>query len=204
MESLLLFGLGLSTGLSGAMIPGPLFLYTVSEAFHKRHWVGLQIALGHLMLEACFVAVVMVGLRDWLASATFQTIVAWVGGLGLIVMGGLIVTQVRHLSLARRADVTFRGGPWLGGACFSLASPGFLIWWATIGASVVLQGLLRGPAGVTMVSLGHALADLGWYWFVAFSVERGKAYCDDRTYRAMMAGIAVWLIVLGVGLLFRH
>ncbi len=185
------------------MIPGPLFLYTVSEALHRRHWVGLKIALGHLMLEACFVAVVLVGLREWLASAAFHAVVNWVGGLGLIIMGALILMQVRRLSLARHAEVSFRWGPWVGGACFSLASPGFLIWWATIGASVVLQGLLAGLAGLALVLLGHALADLAWHWFVAFSVERGKASCSDRTYRVLMTGLAFWLIVLGAGLPFR-
>ena len=75
MELLVLFGLGLSTGLSGAMIPGPLFLYTVSEAFRQGQVVGIKVALGHLLLEACFVVLVVVGLRDFLSSAAFRTAV---------------------------------------------------------------------------------------------------------------------------------
>ena len=200
MNLLLLFGLGLSTGLSGAMIPGPLTLYTVSEALHRGHWVGVKIASGHLLLEGCFAILVILGLRDFLASAAFRASVAWVGGLGLVLMGGLILFKVRRLSLAQRAEVSFRFGPWIGGAFFSLASPGFLIWWATIGASVFLQGALRGTAGVAMVALGHALADLAWCWFIAFSVERGMRYCTDRTYRIVMALVALCLIALGLGL----
>ena len=50
MDPLILFGIGFSTGLSGAMIPGPLFLYTVSEALSKGPGVGIKIALGHLLL----------------------------------------------------------------------------------------------------------------------------------------------------------
>lgn len=203
-EHLILFGVGLSTGLSGAMIPGPLVLYTVSEAFRSGQGVGLKIACGHLLLEAAFVTLVLVGLHDWLASPTFTAAVAWIGGGGLMVMGLLILKSARHLSLAQRADVAFRWGPWAGGAFFSIASPGFLIWWATIGASVFLQGALLGKTGLAMVALGHALADLSWYWFVAFSVERGRPYCTDTTYRMIMAGIAVCLIVLGLGLPFKH
>lgn len=193
----MLFALGLSTGLSGAMIPGPLMFYAISEAFRRGQRAGVLVALGHLALEAVFVAGVIFGLRDLLSLSSFRTAVAWVGGLGLIVMGGLMLSHVPRLSLARQQELSFRGGPLLGGAFFSLASPGFLIWWATIGASVLLQGALREGPGIALVSLGHATADIGWLWFVAWSVERGRAYCTDRTYRFIMAGIALWLIILG-------
>src|SRR3989338_8140914 len=141
MESLGLVGLGLSTGLSGAMIPGPLFLYTVSAAFHEGQMAGVKIAVGHLLLEAMFVALIILGLRDLLVSP-------------------FILRQVRQLSRARKANVAFAWGPVLGGMVFSLVSPGFFIWWATIGASVFLQGAWRGGEGMAMVGLGHAVADL--------------------------------------------
>ena len=200
MEWVVLFGLGLSTGLSGAMIPGPLMLYTVSEAFRHGQMAGLKIAAGHLLLEAGFVVLVILGLRDLLSSAAFRTSVVWVGAGGLMMMGGLILLTVRRLSLAQTAAVPFQGGPILGGAFFSLTSPGFLLWWATIGTSVVLQGSLAGTPGLTAVAGGHALADLFWCWFVAWSVERGKVYCTDQVYRVIMILIALTLIGLGIGL----
>lgn len=204
MELLILFGVGFSTGLSGAMIPGPLLLYTVSEAFHQGHIAGVKVTLGHLLLEACFAVLVIFSLREWLGSAAFRALVAWVGGGGLVIMGGSILAKVRSFSLSQRAHVSFGGGTVAGGAFFSIASPGFLLWWATIGASVLLQGLLAGMAGMLMVAAGHALSDLAWYWFVAFSVERGRAYCTDRLYRAVMAAIAWCLIGLGVSFPLRH
>jgi threonine/homoserine/homoserine lactone efflux protein len=198
MDPLVLFGLGLSTGLSGAMIPGPLTLYTVSEAFHHGQLAGIKVALGHLLLEAVFVLLVVLGLKEFLAAPAFRAAVLWVGGVGLIAMGGLILSKARRLSLIDRAQVPFRWGALAGGAVFSLVSPGFLIWWATIGASVFLQGSLSGPAGLMMIGAGHAAADLFWCWFVAFSVERGRRYCSDRAYRTIMAVIALSLIALGI------
>ena len=204
MELLILFGVGFGTGLSGAMIPGPLFLYTVSEAFKDGQRAGLKIALGHLMLESVFAAVVVLGLHDWLASLGFRTAVAWIGGAGLVTMGGLILAKVRHLSLTRQADVSFRWGSVAGGAFFSIMSPGFLLFWATIGAPVFLEGTLAGVAGIAMVAAGHACADLGWHWFVAWSVERGRPYCRDATYRVIMALVALCLVALGIGLPVKY
>ena len=204
MALLILFGVGFGTGLSGAMIPGPLFLYTVSEAFRQGHIAGVKVTLGHLLLEACFAGLVVLSLRDWLNAMAFRTAVAWVGGAGLIIMGLLILAKRRMFSLSQRGHVSWNFGPVFGGAFFSIASPGFLLWWATIGASVFLQGILLGAAGITMVALGHALSDLAWYWFVAFSVERGRAYCTDRVYQAIMAVIAWCLILMGVGFPIRQ
>jgi hypothetical protein len=51
-----------------------------------------------------------------------------------------------------------------------------------------------------MVGLGHAVADVSWYWFVAWSIERGRAYCSDRLYRVIMVALALSLILLGAGL----
>jgi threonine/homoserine/homoserine lactone efflux protein len=154
--------------------------------------------------------------------------VVWVGCIGLVVMGGLLLRQLPRLSLtpARPSDhagagrqraqarpgegvggrawVAFQGGPVAAGAFFSLTSPGFLVWWATIGASVLLEGTLAGVPGIAMVASGHALADVSWCWFLAFSVERGRAYCFDRTYRTIVGLIALCLIALGVGLPLKH
>jgi threonine/homoserine/homoserine lactone efflux protein len=204
MNLLLLFGVGLSTGLSGAMVPGPLTLYVVSEAFRRGRAAGLKIAAGHLLIESAFAGLIVFGLRDYLSSPGFRTAVVWVGCAGLIAMGAVLLRQVPGLSLTQRADVAFGGGPVAGGAFFSLTSPGFLIWWATIGASVFLEGALQGPAGLAAVGAGHALADIAWCWFVAYSIERGRRYVSDRTYRVIMAGIAVWLIMLGLGLPLKH
>ena len=204
MDLLILFGVGVTTGLSGAMVPGPLTLYVVSEAFRGGRMAGLKVAAGHLMLEAAFAALILVGLRGLLSSAAFRSVVVWAGCLGLTAMGVLLLRQVPRLSLAQHADVTFQKGPVVGGAFFSLTSPGFLIWWATIGASVLLEGLLRGPGGLAAVACGHALADVTWCWFVAFSIEQGRRYCSDRTYRLIIAGVSVWLIVLGLGLPLKH
>jgi threonine/homoserine/homoserine lactone efflux protein len=204
MELVVLFGVGLSTGLSGAMIPGPLVLYTISEAFRLGRWAGPLAAAGHLLLESGFAWAIVAGCRQWLDSAAFRTTVAWVGGAGLATMGSLLLAQVPSLSLRQGATVSFRWGPLIGGACFSVVSPGFLLWWATIGASVILEGAQQGAPGIAAVGAGHALADVGWLSLVAYSIERGRAYCPDAAYRVVMTLMGLGLIVLGIGLPLKH
>ena len=200
MGLFLLFGAGFSTGLSGAMIPGPLTFFVVSEAFRQGQIAGIKAAAGHLLLESGFCLLILLGLRDSFSTGAVRTVILWTGCVSLVAMGLLLLRRLPRLSLAQRAPVAFRGGTVAGGAFFSLTSPGFLLWWATIGAPVLLEGSRSGAPGIALVASGHALADLLWCWFLAVSVEQGRAYCSDRSYRIIMGLMAVCLIMLGVGL----
>lgn len=204
MSLLLLFMIGLGTGLSGAMIPGPLFLFTCSQSLKKDAAVGLRIAFGHILIEIIFVALIFIGFKNFLSSEMFMRVVSVVGGIGLVGMGFILLKGVGQMSLSVDKGIEFDYGSLIGGAFFSIISPGFLIWWTTIGFSVIIKSLLYGFTGLVMVALGHWLADLGWHWFVSFFVHKGKRYLKDRTYQNMIRLLAFGLIATGVYFLIVH
>jgi threonine/homoserine/homoserine lactone efflux protein len=100
--------------------------------------------------------------------------------------------------------VDFDYGSLAGGAFFSIISPGFLIWWTTIGLSVILKSLLFGFMGFTMVALGHWLADISWHWFVSDFVHKGKVYLKDHHYHAIIRCLAIGLIATGIYFLMNN
>ncbi|OGX35714.1 MAG: hypothetical protein A3C36_03165 [Omnitrophica WOR_2 bacterium RIFCSPHIGHO2_02_FULL_52_10] len=204
MSFILLLIIGLGTGLSGAMIPGPLFLFTVSEALKKDSAVGLRIALGHILIEVVFVACIFFGFKNLLSSQAFMGLVAKVGGVAMIVMGILLVKGAKDMHLIMDKKVDFDYGSLAGGAFFSIVSPGFLIWWTTIGLAVILQSLLFGLMGFMMVALGHWLADIGWHWFVSDFVHKGKVYLKDRQYHNTIRFLALGLVATGIYFLMRN
>lgn len=198
MNPLIFFMVGLGTGLSGAMIPGPLFLFTVSASLKKDAMVGLRIALGHIMIEALFVALIFFGFKNFLSSKAFMHAISSIGGGALIVMGILLLKGAKNMTLTVNKEIDFDYGSLTGGAFYSIISPGFLVWWTTIGMSVMLKSLLFGFWGVAMVAAGHWLADIGWHWFVSHFVHKGKFYLKDRQYQGIMRLLAVSLILTGV------
>jgi len=194
---ILLFILGLGTGLSGAMIPGPLFLFTCSESLKKDSAVGLRIAFGHILIETVFVALIFLGFKNFLSSQPFMLAVSLIGGSALIGMGMILLKGAAQMSLVAEEQVEYGYGSFMGGAFFSIISPGFLIWWTTIGLSVILKSLLFGLTGLLMVALGHWVADLGWHWFVSFFVHKGKSYLTDKHYQNAIRLLAVGLMIMG-------
>jgi len=198
VDLILLFLIGLGTGLSGAMIPGPLFLYTCSQSLKKDTAVGLRIAFGHILIEIIFVALIFIGFKSFLSSETFMRIVSVIGGVALIGMGIILLRGAARMSLSVERGMDFDYGSVIGGAFFSIISPGFLIWWTTIGFSVIMKSLLYGVMGLAMVALGHWIADLGWHWFVSFFVHKGKCYLKDRTYQNAIRLLAIGLLATGV------
>jgi len=194
---ILLFLIGLGTGLSGAMIPGPLFLFTCSQSLKKDTAVGLRIAVGHILIEIIFVTLIFIGFKSYLSSEIFMRIVSVIGSIALFGMGIILLRSAARMSLSVERGIDFDYGSIIGGAFFSIISPGFLIWWTTIGFSVIMKSLLFGFTGLVMMALGHWLADLGWHWFVSYFVHKGKCYMKDRTYQNAIRLLALGLIATG-------
>ena len=129
-------------------------------------------------------------------------IVSGLGGIGLVGMGVILLRGVPRMSLSVGEGIESDYGSMMGGAFFSLISPGFLIWWTTIGFSIILKSLAFGLMGLVMVALGHWIADIGWHWFVSYFVHKGKSYLGDRPYRGIVSFLALGLIITGAYFLF--
>jgi len=180
------------------MIPGPLFLFTVSQSLKKDAAVGLRIAIGHIIIEAVFVILIFLGFKSFLTSEIFMRVVSGLGGIALVGMGLILLRGVTRMSLTVKHKINSRYGAIAGGAFFSIASPGFLIWWSTIGLSVILKALLFGLMGLAMVAVGHWIADIGWHWFVSYFMHQKRYSLSDELYRGIVRLLAVGLMAMGV------
>ena len=199
MDLLFLFFTGVSIGLSGAMIPGPLTIFTISAALKTNKFAGLKIIFGHIILEFFFIAGILLGLQRFLSSSEFILTTTIIGSFSLVIMGILLILNAGRLKLSTlKSDSGFSKSLVMGGFFFSIISPGFLIWWATIGLSTLIKSLLFGATGVIILTAGHWLADVSWYTFLSLTINKGKAYLTDKSYQNLMRFFAVLLILLGI------
>ncbi|MCW7080030.1 MAG: LysE family translocator [Candidatus Methanospirare jalkutatii] len=88
-----LFVMGFLTGLSGAVIPGPLFAFVVSDTLKKGFISGPLSALGHVIVEMPLIFAFLLGLGFILLK--FQHFTYTAGGIAFILMATLIVNSAR-------------------------------------------------------------------------------------------------------------
>lgn len=194
---------GFTIGITGAMIPGPLTFFTVSETLKTDKFAGLKTILGHIAIEFILVLLIFFGFQNLFSSDIFLTIISIIGGLALAAMGVVLILNSKRMKMPdKEGGPVFSKGLFVGGMFFSAVSPGFLIWWATIGVSTVVKALLFGITGVILLALGHWLADILWYCLISYTVDKGKAYLNDNMYRGTVRFFSVLLVMLGLYFFF--
>ena len=189
--------------LSGALMPGPLLAVTVRHSSRQGFVAAPLLVLGHAILEASLLALLLFGLTEWIKGEAATAVIALVGSAMLLWMAAGMASEVRTLRFQGPAEQAAAPGsrPEFGGklrtvmdGIFTSASnPYWSLWWATIGLGYLLLARGRGPAGVLAFFLGHILADAAWYFFVGWAVSAGRGWFTDRAYRVVVGACAVFL-----------
>jgi len=157
--------------LSGALMPGPLLTVTVSEAARRGFWAGPLIMVGHALLEAALVLLLLAGVGAWLHRPAVLGTVGVLGAGMLGWMGVGLLKASRHSRLEFGAGASAGLNPVAAGVLMSVANPYWLIWWLTIGLGYVLFAMQYGLLGVALFYLGHIAADFAWYTLVSGGIS---------------------------------
>ncbi|MEM2934657.1 MAG: LysE family transporter [Methanocellales archaeon] len=186
---------GIVLGYTGALSPGPVLFATI-DASLKRGWIaGPLVVLGHVLIEILVAAVILFGLASFITtSALFYIYLA--GGATLCLFGFLTLRGSKNAKLDR-GDIN-TSNPVFAGILTSISNPFFWIWWLTVGNHFVLRGLEIGLAVGSAFVIGHWFSDLSWYTLVSTSFSKGKKLMSQKTYRAILIGCGVFLILFGV------
>jgi len=210
LEFFWLMFLSLVAALYGAIVPGPVFVITVSESLKRGRMAGPFVALGHLMVEAVLIFVVFLGLHEFLVSASVrasvrasvQMIVGIVGGVTLIIMGIYLAKASKNFQVDIKIQTNTKflsHGPVIAGILGSCSNPQFLLWWLAPGIPLMYMSItVAGAIGFVAFVIGHAGADLGWFGFVSYSVDKGKGLLSKNLIRYIMLGSAIFLVIFGI------
>jgi threonine/homoserine/homoserine lactone efflux protein len=202
MPLLGLFFTSFVVGLSGALMPGPLLVATVKEAYHRGALAGPLLTLGHGIIESVMVVALAFGLARFVSSDLVMAVVGSAGGLALILLGYGMIRDVlqRRISLAPAQEdrVATRFGSVLDGIVASVVNPYWVTWWLTIGATYVLLSLKHGVIGLPFFYVGHILSDLTWLTFVSVTLAQGKKLIGEQFYLGLIfvCGLFLWALAL--------
>jgi threonine/homoserine/homoserine lactone efflux protein len=200
------------TALSGALMPGPLFTYTVARTLdtERRAWLtGARVIAGHAAIEALLVLGLVLGVVEFLRAPLAAKIIGVVGALLLLFMGGSLLWEVirgRGAALesgqAPRSGMAARLAPPAAGVLVTMGNPYWWIWWLTIGAAFLVRFDITLAAWPLLLAffVGHELGDLGWYLAVSTLLSFGRRSLPKAfttvllgACGAAMIGFAFWL-----------
>lgn len=204
-----LVGIGFLTGLSGAMIPGPMLAFVVSDTLKKGASSGPLTVLGHISVELVLIVALVLGLGLTSYFFKYNSFIYVIGGIALVLMSLLVIKEVGRTKSPAGGEmdnaVRVRGAQYaynssiLGGALFTAFNPSFIPWWVAIGYPLLLQGFeWLALVGIVLVTVGHFLSDLAWYSFISYSFSRGTNFFVGKRYEATMLVLALFVITLGV------
>ncbi len=205
--------------LSGALMPGPLLAVTIRDTTRRGFVAAPLLVLGHGILELGLLALLLLGMAEWLKGEAATTFIALAGCGALLWMAAGMAREVRYLrfdagavdaSAPRKEGAGSLWRPVADGIVASISNPYWSIWWATIGLGYLALSRSQGLAGVAFFFAGHILADAAWFMFVGLTVSAGRGRFTDRVYRGVVGVCAGFLFFFalsfgyfGVTKLFR-
>jgi threonine/homoserine/homoserine lactone efflux protein len=195
-----LFAMAFVTGLSGALMPGPVLALVIGAAARYGTLAGIVAILGHAAVELPVVLMLMFGIGAFVQRPKVLAAIGFIGGLALLLMG---LDMLRSAAAVASANIEGGTAPlgllgvFLGGAGASLANPYFAIWWATVGAGQIATVGSRSPAAWVTFYTGHVSSDFLWYALVAWAIGRGRNLLGVTGHQTLIVVCGVALLALG-------
>lgn len=179
--------------LSGVLLPGPLFAVTIEKA-SKRKNAGVLIALGHAVVEFPLMFLIFFLLSEFAVPLYVQASIGIVGGLLMILLG---VQTFRNRNKADPKYTGLRQESFFAGIRTTAANPAFILWWLTIGTTLILNAKIFGFIGFSVFAGLHWSCDFIWYSAVAFVIFKSHQFWTPLMHKAIMFFCVAVLIGFG-------
>jgi threonine/homoserine/homoserine lactone efflux protein len=110
-----------------------------------------------------------------------------------MVFMGVQAFRSRHKQEEVNADL--KRDSVLAGVCTTAANAGFILWWLTIGTTLILNAKLFGLLGFSVFAGVHWLTDFSWYAVVALLIFKSQRFWTERT----RMGITLFCVAVFIG-----
>ena len=184
--------------LSGVMAPGPMTTMVIGKGNESPH-AGALVAVGHGIVEGPLMIAVFYGVGRVLDQARVQAAIAIVGGAFLLLMSA---GMFRKLKAGDVQSSQSHRSPVGAGILLSLGNPYFLVWWATVGATLVMRSVQFGVMGFVALAVVHWSCDFAWSYFLSALSYKGGQFFGRGFQRGIFVTCGVLLVFFSGKLIF--
>lgn len=185
--------------LSGAMMPDPMMLATVTASRKHGFRAGPLVSASHGALELVMVMVLLAGARQLLTGERLIGGLGIAGALVLVWMGIAAVAYARSATLdgaMERPPPKCISSHLLAGVVTTAGNPQRWIWWPTVGFSYLAMASQSGAAAVVPFHLGHISGDYLVYTGISAAITGGRKFLRDIHFRFIIGGCGLFLIII--------
>jgi threonine/homoserine/homoserine lactone efflux protein len=184
--------------LSGVMSPGPLTVVVVGKGARSPR-AGALIALGHGAVEFPLMILVVLGLGPLFQHDVFATSVGLAGGAVLLWMAAGLLLSLRPSAAKEATPERLReASPFMAGVMMTAGNPYFIVWWATVGATLVFRAWGYGVWQFAVFAVVHWSLDLIWYYFLSSAAFKGTKLLGDRFLKGVSLVAGLMLLYFGI------
>ena len=187
--------------LSGVMMPGPMFAVTLAKSF-KSPWAGVQISLGHAVIEAPLILLIYFGFAHFFENSIVQLVLSILGG-GMVIWLGFGMFRARKDVVIQGKDLPYSA--FVAGIATTALNPFFLLWWATLGSMLVMRFTEFGVGGLVLFIIVHWLCDFLWLLLVSVIIYKTHSLWGRKVQEwvfiassLLLAGFGAWFVVVGI------
>ncbi len=181
--------------LSGAMQPGAVTAAAITMGARNR-FAGPLMAFGHGIIEFPLMVLLIFGLGELVKRPSVSIIIGLAGGAFLVLMGAQLA---RDLNKSDDGQISGgKGGPLITGIVLTIANPYFLIWWATVGLTLVTTAKSLGLWAFVLFALVHWSIDFIWLTILSWGSFKGASILSPRRRKAILLFCAIALLGFGI------
>ncbi|MCS7110690.1 MAG: LysE family translocator [Ignisphaera sp.] len=206
-----LYGLAIQTLMispSGALSPGPLTFAAMALGVDGGWKRGLYVALGHMSFELQYIALLALAMntiRDLLSGFIGDVVAVAGSGVVLFFASLLIRDSIRGSSNSfKNRSINGVANAFITGFLFTSLNVFFLLWWLSVGFSLILTALELGFTGLLTMFLAHIWMDFLWLSLVAEAGKRGRILLGGKGYRVMLAVFGILLLFFGINTVLKR
>ncbi|MCX8189191.1 MAG: LysE family translocator [Nitrososphaeria archaeon] len=199
--SVLLKIIGVSA--SGALAPGPLTASSVAVGAKESWKGGLNIALGHTIIEFPLVLAIAFGLGSFFQISFVKLTLGFVGGVFLLFFGYLTLKDALKVKEFSSSNVTPKyNSSIFVGIALTAFNPYFIAWWISVGSALLLESVsVITLSAIILFYLAHVWLD--YFWLILMSKVGSFSKINLKVYKIILILLAVMIIYFGTELIYK-
>ena len=203
LQMAVLFFSAFAMSLAFAIQPGIIGFESLRRGVSHGWTAALHVELGSLLGDGVWALIALLG-----ASILFQsrvvTLVLGLFGCGLLLRFAWEALQASRSDVEVKSTGDRRSNHLLAGAMLSLSNPQNITFWIGMSGTIIGIGFVDPePIHLAVIFAGFMIAQVCWCFFFATLVEYGRRLLNQRMFRWINLGCAVFLAWMGGKLLLQ-